>query len=167
MYKFLVFFCFFLNSWLHGQNQQTSLNQLKTSFESLSYGVWDYKASYIMDDETLYFMVVKSNEPIYAYKMLVKDIHPEGIYLVEKDEYYSIRVLSLNNGHVFIKENLSGKYRHSSTANFVDIGTWDKNYKLKILEFILSFQKFVTGKKATEDHFSDDDEIIIVTDEKK
>lgn len=168
MYKnSITIFLLFFSLFSFGQEKKRdSIVQFEKSFQQLSYNDFEYSVDYMEDKKTLYFKSIKSGIPVNGYKLLVEDIHPKGIYLYKSNGRYTIRVISLNNGNVFIKENFGGKYRNSNTTNYVDIGAWGESNKPNIVEFILNFQKFVTERKATEDHSPDDDEIIIVTDEK-
>lgn len=138
---------------------------MKKSFSSLSFEDFTFKVSYIEEKETLYFEVMKNESTINAYKLLKRDIHPKGFFLIKDDtNLYSIRILSLHNGNVFIKENFKGKYRHSNTTNFVDIGSWDDSYKPILTKFMSDFDQFLnnnTSKKTNKNG-----EIIIITNEK-
>lgn len=162
MYKLVFSLLVFINSTSFAQNNET-FKSMEQSFNSLSIDAFAFKVSYFEEKETLYFEVKENGATINAYKLLKRDIHPKGIFMIENDNQYSIRILSLNNGHVFIKENFGTKYRHSNTTNYVDIGSWEESYKPKLIKFLSDFEQFLNDKISEK---ADDDEIIIITNEK-
>lgn len=148
------------------QNENIEID-LSKSISTLSHDDFEYKVNYIEDKKTVYFALLKSGKVIKAYKLIVTDIHPKGVFLYENDDdTFSIRILSLNNGYVFIKENLEKKYRSSNTTNYVDIGNWSMNYKSDILNFISEFNKFIDETAPKKMNSPEDDEIIIITNKK-
>lgn len=163
MYKAVFLFFIFFNLTSFAQNNET-FRSMEQSFSALSFDGFTFKVSYIKDKETLYFEVKENEATIKAYKLLKKDIHPKGIFLIESDNQYSIRVLSLNNGYVFIKENFGTKYRHSNTTNLVDIGSWDDDHKPKLTKFISDFEQFLNGEISAKS--DENNEIIIIKNEK-
>lgn len=163
MYKLVFLLLILANLTSFAQNNE-AFESMKQSFNSLSIDDFKFKVNYLEEKETFYFEVKENGVTINAYKLLKRDVHPKGIFLIEKDNRYSIRILSLNNGHVFIKENLGKKYRHSNTTNYVDIGFWDKSYKPKLIKFLSDFEQFLNNKPSEKT--DDDDEIIIITNEK-
>nr|AMP57059.1 hypothetical protein [uncultured bacterium] len=163
MYKLVFLLLMLTNLTSFAQNNET-FESMEQSFNDLSIDHFTYKVSYIEEKKTLYFEVKENGITINTYKLLKRDIHPKGIFLIENDNRYSIRILSLNNGHVFIKENFGTKYRHSNTTNFVDIGSWDKKHKTNLTKFLSDFEQFLNDKVSSETE--EDDEIIIITNEK-
>lgn len=163
MYKSVFLLLMLTNLTLFAQNNE-AFDAMEQSFNSLSIDDFAFKVSYIEVKKTFYFEVKESGNTINAYKLLKQDIHPKGVFLIENDNQYSIRVLSLNNGHVFIRENFGIRYRHSNTTNFVDIGSWDKKHRTKLTKFLSDFEQFLNDKVSSE--IEEDDEIIIITNEK-
>lgn len=162
MYKLVFSLLILINLTSFAQNNE-AFESMGQSFNDLSIDDFTFKVSYNKEKETLYFEVKENGMTINAYKLLKRDIHPKGMFLIENDNQYSIRILSLNNGHVFIKESFGTKYRHSNTTNFVDIGLWDKKHKTNLTKFLSAFEQFLNDKVSSE---SEEDEIIIITNEK-
>lgn len=162
MYKLVFLLLMLANLTSFAQNNE-AFESIKQSFNSLSIHDFTFNLSYLEEKENLYFEIKENGITINAYKLLKRDVHPKGIFLIESDNQHSIRILSLNNGHVFIKENFGKKYRHSNTTNYVDIGSWEKSYKPKLIKFLSDFEQFLNDKISEK---ADDDEIIIITNEK-
>lgn len=167
MYKALIIFWFLFSLCSFCQdNKQTNLIKFQESFNSLSNVDFEYIVRYDENNETLYFETIKLGKLINGYKILIKDIHPKGIYLFEDSGIYSIRILSINNAHVFIKENFEKKYRYSNTINYVEIGVWSNDYKDLLKLFIHTFEEFLNSKKTEKSESHDNDEIIIIFNKK-
>lgn len=168
MYNLQFIFLFLFSLYTFGQNSKENVSiKLKESFSSLSYGEFEFRVNYIEGKETLYFETIKSGKPINGYKLLVEDIHPKGIYLYEDNRgIYLLRILSINNGNVFIEENLGKKHKHSKTTNYVDIGYWNENNKTSLKIFILILEEFLKKRKSDKNKHSDDEEVIIITNKK-
>lgn len=154
LYVFLLLFPF-----LGFAQNQSDINNLKRAFGELSYKEYEYRLDFNKQKKTLYLEVSKSGKAVKGYKLLVKDIHPLGVFVIDNDSICSLRLLSLNNGHVFIDENLDKKYVHSNTANYVDIGIWDKSFKPALNSFIVQFKQFI--KDLTESKIKKGEEIIL------
>lgn len=168
MYNFLTIFLFLLSLCSFGQNHNEDVSiKLKESFHSLSYDDLEFKVNYIKNEKTLYFESKRSGNSIKGYKMLIEDIHPKGIFLYESKETFSIRILSLNNGNVFIEDNLDSKYKYSKTTNHIDIGNWSEDYKPHLKLFISIFKDFLASKKPIKNNNLDNEEIIITEEKNK
>ena len=77
--------------------------------------------------------------------MLVKDIHPEGIFLLSTEGKKEIRILSIDNGHKFIEEDFRNGFRLSKTTNLLDVET-NQNIQ-EINSFIRKMKEFVASKE--------------------
>src|SRR5690606_34023605 len=61
------------------------------------------------------------NSEEIGYKAIMTDIHPLGIFTFKSNSTNYIRVLSIDNGHRFIKEKFRNGFRLSNTTNIIDI----------------------------------------------
>jgi len=100
---------------------KNKIDDLIISFESLSESNAVYKLEYIEKKGTLFFKIKLPNSEEIGYKVILTDIHPEGIFTIKINEKNNIRILSVDNGHRFIKEKFRGGYRVSNTTNIIDI----------------------------------------------
>ena len=170
MYKFLITtICLWLFSVsLLGQNQkQDSVYKLAKTFENLSYTDFKFEINYIKEKETLYFKILKNNRLHKAYQLLLKDIHPKGIFIYKYEDVSTIRILSINNGHVFIEEEFKNGFRVSNTTNYIDIGSWGKEYDNTLSNFVVELEKFIKEKSPKKKKTSKEIEIIVAPPNKE
>ena len=57
----------------------------------------------------------------FRYKAILNDIHPEGIFIIEKEGTKFLRILSIHNGKVFVREKFKGQFRNSNNTNIIEI----------------------------------------------
>lgn len=157
----IIFFLFFSLSLFGQKTQQELLNNLENSFSLLSKKDVKYKLTYQKEKEILYLKEIKHNSGFTSYKLLINDIHPLGVFLDEKNKYYSLKVLSKNNGNVFIKET-----RSLSTINYLELGKWSENYKEKLKIFINDLKQFIDFKTNKNTLKTDGDNFKIITKNK-
>lgn len=140
MYKIFTTLCLFFSLSFYCQENKL-INDLENSFNILSNADFIYNLTYDNKEETLYLDEIKSGFDRTEYKLLIRDIHPLGVYILEKNGFFSLMIISINNGNVFIKEGI-----YSRTINFVNLGKWEKNYKNKINIFIQNLKHFIAFK---------------------
>lgn len=90
-------------------------------FNSFSNDSSDYSLEFIKEKNTLYFRYRLSEKKSFGYKTILEDIHPEGIFIIEKENNTFLRILSIHNEKVFVKEKFRGKFRLSNNINLIDI----------------------------------------------
>ncbi len=146
MYKILTIFVFLITGNALCQDQKNdTLPKFVHSFTNLSVDKLRYEADYIEDKETVIFKIYDDGELVNAYKLLIKDIHPKGIFFHQENDINYIRILSINNGTVFIEEKFRNGHRLSNTAKYVDI-PYQEIERISGLDFINSFKDFVKSK---------------------
>ncbi len=149
MYKRLitVFFICFLSGNMIGQNQKEDLLfKLIQSFSNLSYEDVKFEISYIKEKNTLYFKKFKSHKLDKAYRLLLVDIHPKGVFIYGNEGENMIRILSINNGNVFIEEKFTNSgFRISKTTNYIDIGYWNEESVNLLSDFIINLENFINS----------------------
>jgi hypothetical protein len=119
MYKInvIIFLLLFLvASKNYGQTCTDGSKRLIENFSELS-DVHSFKLEYFAEKETLYFSIFQNGTQERGFRLLVKDIHPEGVFVIED----KIRVLSINNGYMFVEENFKNGHRLSHNTNYVDV----------------------------------------------
>ena len=93
---------------------------LKT-FNSMTNESSKYELDFIDEKNTLYFKYELGEKKKFGYKAILDDIHPEGIFIIEKEGTKFLRILSIQNGKVFIREKFRGQFRNSNNTNIVEI----------------------------------------------
>ncbi|MEM9547600.1 MAG: hypothetical protein AAGA77_16590, partial [Bacteroidota bacterium] len=86
-------------------------------------------------------------------KMLIKDIHPEGIFLLSEKGGNKVRILTIDNGHKFIEEHFRNEFRVSKTTNLVDIKTSQASEKVN--SFISKMKEFINFKISPKEKYED------------
>lgn len=100
---------------------KAELNNLITSFENLSSKKANYELEYVGEKKTFYFKFKIEKSEEITYKVIKSDMHPEGIFLFKSKDGDFIRILSIDNGHRFIREKFINGFRLSHTTNLIDI----------------------------------------------
>lgn len=144
MYKILIILLFAVNAQCQDRKNDTLL-RFVDSFSSLSFNQLKYGAVYIEKKETVIFNLYGDGDLLGSYKLLIRDIHPNGVFLIQENGINYIRVLSLNNGTVFIEEEFRNGYRLSHTTKYIDIPYYIIDRKAGIA-FIKNFEEFIKSK---------------------
>lgn len=141
----IAFLLFLVGQLSYGQID--TIAELKVLFSDLGDSlVYDFR--YIEEKETLYLSIFEQDIQKNGYRLLITDIHPEGIF-VEKNK---IRVLAINNGHMFVEEKFRSGKRLSHNTNYIDIeGYMDLDKAQKFVESLRAFVKSKTQKPKTKD----------------
>jgi hypothetical protein len=89
-----------------------------------------------------------------SYKVLVTDIHPEGIFYIEQEGELFLKIISKCSGNVFIETDHKGKYVLSKTTNRLILGGYSADEKYHILNLIYLFQSIVLEcqDKSEDEH---------------
>ncbi len=144
MYKILIILLITINAQCQN-SKKDSLPEFVHSFSNLSFNQLKYEADYIEKKETVIFKIYDDGELFESYKLLLRDIHPNGIFLMQENGMNHIRVLSIKNGTVFIEEEIRNGYRLSNTTKYIDIPYYKIDRKSG-LEFIKNFEEFIKSK---------------------
>ena len=143
---------------VNSQNKnQMKMDSLIESFKHLTDKKNEYNIEFVENKNTLIFNFKTQDSEEIRYKAILTDIHPQGIFRFESDNKTFIRILSIDNGHRFIKDG----FKVSHTTNIIDIEL-AKNIDLKKVERVIKDLKSVLKKPVIES-----DEIIIVGPESK
>jgi len=107
--------------------------------------------SYDMTKSTLIFNVYDDlNELRKTYKLIVTDIHPEGIYSVEQEGNIYIKIISRCAGNVFIETTVRDSFLNSNSTDKILIGRYSLDRKRdidSIIEKIKHIVRICTSKK--------------------
>lgn len=142
MYKTIVsltlLICLFYSK-SHSQECIDKSKKLINSFSQLSY-IDSFNLEYIKEKETLYFSIFQEETQKKGYRLLIKDIHPEGVFILGD----KIRILSINNGHKFVEESFKNGHRLSHNTNYIEIMDFVDLSKAEA--FVSSMKVFVQSK---------------------
>ena len=143
---------------VNSQNENTmKMDSLFKSYENLSDKKNEYKIVFVEDKNTFIFKFKTLDSEEIGYKAILTDIHPQGIFCFEMDNKNFIRILSIDNGHRFIKEKFRNGFRVSNTTNIIDIEI-TKNTDLGKIDKVIRDLKGVMEKPVTE---SDEIQIVV------
>ncbi|GAA4281919.1 hypothetical protein [Gaetbulibacter aestuarii] len=156
-----ILLCFAFMTIIIGNVKSQNTNQMKMdslieSYKNLTDKENDYNIEFVENKNTLIFKFKTQNSEEIGYKVILTDIHPQGIFRFESDNKTFIRILSIDNGHRFIKEKFRNGFRVSNTTNVIDIGL-PKIVDLEKTDRVIRDLKSVLEKPVTES-----DEIQIV-----
>lgn len=118
-----------------------SLNQMFKEISPI-----DYQTAIEYDSlkSTLLFNIHNKEQLLKSYKVLVADIHPEGIFYIEQDGVLFLKIISKCSGNVFIETNHKGKYVLSKTTNRLILGGYSADEKNSVLTLNQLFQSLVS-----------------------
>ena len=136
---------------------QMKMDSLIESYKNLTDIENEYNIDFVENKNTLIFNFKTQDSEEIRYKAILTDIHPQGLFRFESDNKNFIRILSIDNGHRFIKDGFKVSY----TTNIIDIEL-PKNIDLKKVDRVIKDLKSVLKKPVIES-----DEIIIVGPESK
>lgn len=110
----------------------TSIN----SFNSLSSELGKYELQFIKEKNTLYFKYELGKNKRFGYKAILEDIHPLAVFVIERENTKYLRILSIHNGKVFVRERLRGEFLNSNNTNIIEIEIPENinDYQLSDLE---------------------------------
>ena len=106
-----------------------SLNQLFRQISTVENQVF---VEYDTLKSTFNIKVYNSEKLWKSYKLIVSDIHPEGIYFIEIDGKFNIRIISRCAGNVFIETSHKQGVIHSKTTNRLILSNYSQNAKKDI-----------------------------------
>lgn len=119
MYNRILIVSLIILNWQLTYGQIDTLTVLKGLFADLR-DSWVYDFKYIEEKEMIYLTFYQDSFIQRSLKLLIKDIHPEGIFLISDKEKTVIRILSNDDGHKFIDEKFKNGFKVSKTTNYVD-----------------------------------------------
>lgn len=122
------------------------INTLTKTYENLSCKDELYKLEYITNVNTFIFKLAISDSKEIGYKVMLTDIHPEGIFSIELDGKTYIRILSIDNGNRFIKEKFTNGFRFGTTTNIIDIEILECTSPFKIKKVINELKALLASK---------------------
>ena len=153
---FFVFISTIVGNGFSQNTNQMKMDSLIESYKDLTDKNNEYKIEFVENKNTLIFKFKTQDSEEIGYKAILTDIHPQGVFRYESDNKNFIRILSIDNGHRFIKEKFRNGFRVSNTTNVIDIEL-PKNVDLEKTDKVIRDLKSVLEKPATES-----DEIQIV-----
>ena len=139
---------------VNSQNiNRNNIRSLIKSYENLSDKKNEYKIEFVENKNTLILKFKTQNSEEIGYKAILTDIHPQGIFVFTSGNIDFIRILSIDNGHRFIKDG----FRVSNTTNIIDIEL-TKNIDLEKVDRVIKDFKSVLEKPVIE---SDEIQIVV------
>lgn len=147
MFKALLFaILIYINMGIvHGQNKEREITDLLIqSFENLSNDKNDYRIEYIESKNSLILECRTEDTEKYTYKIIATDIHPLGIFFLEREDRIYIRLLSIDNGKRFVRERYRNGYRLSNNTNVIDVDVSDAKSVEDIKNTIKEIKKFLS-----------------------
>ena len=144
MYRVIIctmFLLFFLEI-IQSQNKEKQIKYLEKLTSDLSIDSSNYKLSYLKDEKT-FILEVSSKGVSKSYKFLEKDIHPEGVFFDEQKKSYTLKILSIDNGHRFIFTKLKNNgVRRSNTTNIIVLKGISFEKKEALKKLIYNFRSY-------------------------
>lgn len=119
------------------------------NFNSLTNGSSKYKLDFIEKKNTLYFKYELGEKKKFGFKAILEDIHPEGIFIIERENIKYLRILSIHNGKVFVREVLRGQFWNSNNTNIIEIQL-PENINDKALTVLVENLKSIFIKEEKE-----------------
>ena len=119
---------------------QDDIDKIIDKLSAIENQDYSYRFDYIENQTTLELTVMKGDRIAELYSLLVNDIHPEGIFVLEMDDGIVMKILSKNNSKVFTYERFINGHRFSSNIRFIELGILPLMYK-KILNDITNLIK--------------------------
>lgn len=155
MFRYIIclLIIFLLPKELFAQNKQKEINTLEKLFSNFSEGASTYKLSYMENKKTFVLKVSTNEGASKIFKFLEEDIHPEGVFFDELKRSYTLKILSIDNGHRFIFTKLRNKTKLSNTTNIIEIDNINPEKKEILKKFIIKlrdYRKSLIEKKTEE-----------------
>jgi hypothetical protein len=100
---------------------ESSIKKSVNSFNSLTSELGKYELQFIKEKNTLYFKYELGKNKRFGYKAILEDIHPLAIFVVERKNTKYLKILSIHNGKVFVREKLRGEFLNSNNTNIIEI----------------------------------------------
>ncbi len=132
-----------------------SLNQL---FKKISPVDQQTVIEYDSLKTTLLFKIHNDKQLLKSYKVLITDIHPEGIFYIEQSGALFFKIISKCSGNVFIKTDHKGSFLLSKTTNRLILGEYSMNEKHNISTLCRLFQSIVFDCQLKND---DEEDILL------
>ena len=119
-------------------------------FNSMTSESSKYELDFIDRENTLYFKYELGEKKKFGYKTILDDIHPEGIFIIEKEGTNFLRILSIHNGNVFVREKFRRQFRNSNNTNIVEIELPENIDEKLLMELVENLKSiFVKEEKET------------------
>lgn len=141
-----------LNEATYSQISEEPLDNIIKAFSDLSDGNTTYKLKFLKDKKT-FVIEVLSKGVSENYKILEKDIHPEGVFFEEQKKSCTLKILSIDNGHRFIFTKLKNVVRLSNTTNIIEIKNINLEKRENLKKFIhkmRNYRKSLIKKKPKD-----------------
>ena len=162
MYKRILIFCFLLSNTfvtLLAQNSNDVVNLIAEKFTGLSSEKYIYSFNYVKNKETLIFKKTESKKST-EYKILIKVIHPEGIFFEREENFLRLKILSIDNGNRFIESKYRDKIRLSNTTNIILFDNIDLKKDKNLLGFVKCFRSYMKVKNNIDNDYAEPKVIV-------
>lgn len=126
------------------------MNEVLKIFDSKTVSSLDYVES----KRTFIFYEHIRDSLIQECKLILEDIHPEGIYIIDKNDGLSLNIISVNNGSVFANTKFVNGIRRGKSTNKFTKNSINIESREDVQKFIFLFQRFIhnnSNKKMDND----------------
>ena len=103
------------------KKSDTPIEKSIKSFNALTTESAKYELEFVEEKNTLLLKYNLGKQKRLDYKAILQHVHPEGIFIIEKENTKFLRMLSINNQKVFIKGKYRGDFRTSNNTNIIEI----------------------------------------------
>lgn len=155
IFVFLALFCLSLNSTFCQDTRQEMVNEILVELSALGNKKYSYFLNYIEEKSTLEFITKKDGEVKELYRLLIQDIHPEGLFLAESGDGLQLKILSKNHSSVFIYEKYRNGIRLSNNIKFIEFGQFSCVHKKRLKKVVQLLRKFIPKEEKIKPKFVD------------
>ena len=139
MYKFMILllYCTFFISCSFANEELGKINDLINSLTD------DSTIEFSVDTKKNTLLITEDKKEVASrYKLIIDDIHPEGIFYTREKGETRIKILSLNNYNVFTEDVRKNNKVSGRTINIVELIVVNNN-EVKVKEIINLLKQFV------------------------
>jgi hypothetical protein len=142
--------------------EKESITRLVNSFNNLSGKGSVFKLKFIEKDSVLIFQKEKMEEQV-LYRVLIKHIHPEGIYIDRNliTRELVLKIISMDNGNLFIKTESGKNPKLSEIINVISFAKFNRSKEKAMNEFVENMREVLRTFNKQEES-----EEIFITDPK-
>lgn len=133
--------------------EEAQLDSINLVFSNIAHGEktqMDYDSS----KSTFVFRACTEDRLQKTYKLIITDIHPEGIFPIEQEGQFHIKLISRCSGNVFIETTHRGEILHSKSTNKVVLGGYSPESRKevkKICDILKRAVRNCVAKKEPDD----------------
>jgi len=146
-----VFLAISINS-AYSQTNSEIIKSINQILEQIS----DSKENtYLMFDSlknTLIFKNFKNYNLEKSNRIIVTDIHSEGVIVEESNKKFSIKIITNCDKNLFINTTVRNGFKISNSTNKIKIGKYKKKHKDKLIAICNNIQKIIQNTKPKKNN---------------